>query len=293
MKNTMINKLTVKRILTKENAAKLKTKFLNKNHYSQLITGDTDGYDNFGNLLFRFRKNAIPLDVLKNGVDAFKGSIEVTEGRGTASGSSHKRIRKDGSVSNITVGNKVESGNVGFMDSGAMVKYCRKTAFARSYFDKFKQGVPFVEFIDQKYKELCPTHYAKQKAIAEGTNRNYVIGQTSFTTVTVNKNFRTACHQDAGDFADGFGNLIVYREGSYDGGYFVMPEYGVAIDLHNTDLLFADVHKWHANTEFTNCSDDWLRISFVMYYRENMVKCKSQSEELNKIKIEKTGYLTL
>ena len=179
------------------------------------------------------------------------------------------------------------------MDSGAMVKYCRKTAFARSYFDKFKQGVPFVEFIDQKYKELCPTHYAKQKAIAEGTNRNYVIGQTSFTTVTVNKNFRTACHQDAGDFADGFGNLIVYREGSYDGGYFVMPEYGVAIDLHNTDLLFADVHKWHANTEFTNCSDDWLRISFVMYYRENMVKCKSPSEELNKIKIEKTGYLTL
>tara|TARA_B110000902_G_C14215469_1_gene553012 strand:- start:186 stop:1067 length:882 start_codon:yes stop_codon:yes gene_type:complete len=293
MKNTMINKLTVKRVLSKENAAKLKTKFLNKNHYTQLITEDTDGYDNFGNLLFRFRKNAIPLDVLKNGVDAFKGSIEVTEGRGTASGSSHKRIRKDGSVSNITVGNKVESGNVGFMDSGAMVKYCRKTAFARSYFDKFKQGVPFIEFIDQKYKELCPTHYAKQKAIAEGTNRNYVIGQTSFTTVTVNKNFRTACHQDAGDFADGFGNLIVYREGSYDGGYFVMPEYGVAIDLHNTDLLFADVHKWHANTEFTNCSDDWLRISFVMYYRENMVKCKSPSEELNKIKIEKTGYLTL
>ena len=148
------------------------------------------------------------------------------------------------------------------MDSGAMVKYCRKTAFARNYFDKFKQGIPFVQFIDKKYKELCPEHYAKQKAIADGTNRNYIIGDTSFTTVTVNKNFRTACHQDAGDFREGFGNLIVYREGHYDGGFFVMPEYGIAVDLHNTDLLFADVHKWHANTEFTNCSDDWLRISF-------------------------------
>jgi hypothetical protein len=289
----MIKTITAKRVLTKKQAAKLKTKFLTDKHYNQLITEDCDAYDNYGNLLFRFRKNAIPYDILKSGVDAFKGSIELTESRGAASGSSHKRIRKDGSVSNITVGNKVESGNVGFMDSGAMVKYCRKTAFARSYFDKFTAGIPFVEFIDKKYAELCPEHYAKQKAIADGTNRNYVIGDTSFTTVTVNKNFRTACHQDAGDFSEGFGNLIVYREGHYDGGFFVMPEYAIAVDLHNTDLLFADVHKWHANTEFTNCSDDWLRISFVMYYRENMIKCKSPSEELHKTKMDKTGYLTL
>ncbi len=179
------------------------------------------------------------------------------------------------------------------MDSGAMVKYCRKTAFARNHFEKFKQGVPFVEFIDKKYKELCPEHYSKQRAISTGTDQNYLIGNTCFTTVTVNKNFRTACHQDAGDFREGFGNLIVYREGDYDGGFFVLPEYGIAVDLHNTDLLFADVHKWHANTEFTNCSDDWLRISFVMYYRENMIKCSSPSGELQKAKIQKTGYLTL
>ena len=289
----MVKKIIAKRILDKNQASKLKSKFLNESHYNQLITYDCDAYDSYGNLLFRFRKNAIPLEVLKGGVEAFKGSIETTESRGAASGSSHKRIRKDGSVSNITVGNKVESGSVGFMDSGAMVKYCRKTAFARNYFDKFTQGIPFVEFIDKKYKELCPEHYAKQKAIADGTNRNYIIGDTSFTTVTVNKNFRTACHQDAGDFSEGFGNLIVYREGSYDGGYFVMPEYGIAVDLHSTDLLFADVHKFHANTEFKNCSDDWLRISFVMYYRENMIKCSSPSEELHKTKMDKTGYLTL
>jgi hypothetical protein len=289
----MTKKIIAKRILNKNQSAKLKTKFLTKKHYNQLITEDCDAYDNYGNLLFRFRKNAIPLQTLKDGVEAFKGSIEVTESRGAASGSSHKRIRKDGSVSNITVGNKVHSGSVGFMDSGAMVKYCRKTAFARNYFDKYTQGIPFVQFIDKKYAELCPKHYAKQKAIAEGTNRNYIIGDTSFTTVTVNKNFRTACHQDAGDYSDGFGNLIVYREGNYDGGYFVMPEYGIAVDLHNTDLLFADVHKWHGNTEITNASEDWLRISFVMYYRQNMIKCSSPSQELHKTKMNKTGYLTL
>lgn len=283
----------LKKQLTDEQTEKLKGKYLDDKSYDLLITEDADGYDVNGNLLFRFRKNAIPLQTLMLGVNSFKDSIELTESRGIASGSSHKRIRKDGSISNITVGNKVESGNVGYMDSSAMVKYCRKTAFAKKYFDKFSAGIPFVEFIDKKYQELCPEHYAKQKAIAQGTNQNYVISDTSFTTVTVNKNFRTAVHQDAGDFPDGFGNLIAYREGDWTGGYFCLPQYKVAIDLQNTDLLFVDVHKWHGNTNFINTSEDWLRISFVLYYREYMYKCKQPAEELLKMKMDKTGYLNL
>lgn len=271
----------------------LKGKFLDENSYDLLITNDCDGYDMNGNLLFRYRKNAIPLEVLKNGYESFKDSIQVTDGRGIASGSSHKRIRKDGSVSNISIGNKVHSGNVGYMDAGAMVHYCRKTAFAREHFEKFKQGIPFVEFIDKKYKELCPEHYGKQIAIAKGTNKNYRISDTAFTTVTVNRNFPTAVHKDAGDFPDGFGNLIVYREGDYKGSYFCLPEYRVAIDMQNCDILFADVHKWHGNTPFKECSEDYKRIAFVMYYREYMYKCKQPSEELQKIKQEKTGFLTL
>ena len=283
----------LKKQLTDEKAATLKGKYLNDSHYDLLITEDADGYDTNGKLLFKFRKKAIPMETLKLGVDSFKGSIELTESRGIASGSSHKRIRKDGSVSNITVGNKVESGNVGYMDSNAMVKYCRKTAFAKNYFDKFKEGIPFVEFIDSKYKELCPEHYVNQIAIANGTNRNYVINNTAFTTVTVNKNFRTAVHQDAGDYPDGFGNLIVYRESDWTGGYFCLPQYRVAIDLQNTDILFVDVHKWHGNTDFINTDDNFLRISFVLYYREYMYKCSQPQEELQKMKIGKTGYLNL
>lgn len=276
-----------------QGAEHLKGKFLDENSFDTLITTDCDGYDTHGNLLFRYRKNAIPFELLKSGYEAFKGSIALTDGRGIASGSSHKRIRKDGSVSNITIGNKVYSGNVGYMDAGAMVHYCRKTAFARDYFEKFKQGIPFVEFIDGKYKELCPEHYQKQLAIAAGTNTNYRIGKTSFTTVTVNRNFQTAVHKDAGDFPEGFGNLIVYREGDYKGSYFCLPEYRVAIDMQNCDILFADVHRWHGNTPFTLCSEDYKRIAFVMYYREYMYKCKQPIEELQKIKQKETGFLTL
>lgn len=270
-----------------------KGKFLDNKSFDILIDHDCDGYDLYGNLLFKFRKNIIPLEILKNGYESFKDSITLTEGRGTASGSSHKRIRKDGSISKITVGNKVLSGNVGFMDKNAMVPYCRKTAFARDYFDKFNAGIPFVEYIDKKYQELCPEHYNKQIAIANGTNTNYRIGKTSFTTVTVNENFQTAIHKDSGDFQDGFGNLSVYREGAFDGSYFCLPEYKVAIDLQNCDLLFADVHRWHGNTPYYNCSENYKRIAFVMYYREYMYKCLQPTEELKKIKQDKTGFYTL
>lgn len=283
------------KILKDSQVAKLKGKFLNDSHYHTLIDYNCDAYDNYGNLLFKFRKKVFPEETLKLGYDSFKGSIQLTEGRGITSGSSHKRVRKDGSVSNITVGNKVLSGNVGYMDSGSMVKYCRTSAFGRDHFEEFKNGFPFVEKVDEFYKELCPKYYEKQKAVADSTNRNYIIGETSFTTVTVNESFRTAVHQDAGDYREGFGNLIVYNDNSYTGGYFVLPQYGVAIDIQNTDILFVDVHKWHGNTEMKvkEGFEKPFRISFVLYYRENMHKCKQPTEQLKEIKQNKLGYLTL
>lgn len=272
---------------------KLKGKFLTDQDYDLVIDHDADGYDVHGNLLFRFRRNVIPEATLRLGYESFRDSIMSTTSRGAASGGSFKRVRKDGSVSKTTVGHAVESGNVGFMDSSAMIHYCRKTAFAREYFEKFTAGIPFVQFVDSMYAELCPAHYARQFAIAQGTNQNYRIADTSFTTVTVNKNFVTAVHQDSGDFRQGFGNLSVYREGYYEGGHFCLPEYRVAVEMKNSDLLFADVHKWHGNTPIKNESQDWLRISFVMYYREYMYRCRAPKDELEYIKNHELGFFNL
>lgn len=286
--------LYLKKQLSEDEADSLAGNYLKDDAYDVLIEGDTDAYDaNTKKLLFKFRKNMIPAEVLKSGYEAFKDSIEWTDGRGMASGGYHKRLKKDGSESNISISNKVMSGNVGYMDASSMVHYCRKTAFARKYFDKFKQGIPFVKYVDDLYAALCPDFYKYQKAIAQGTNRNYVIGDTSFTTVTVNKNFQTSVHKDSGDFQKGFGNLCVYREGNFQGSYFTLPEYRVAVDLHNSDILFVDVHRWHGNTPFHGMGEPYMRIAFVMYFREYMYLCKQPKEELLKIKKEKLGYLKL
>lgn len=286
----------LRKALTDQQTEQLKTTFLQSDSYDLLVQEDADGYDINGDMLFRFRKNAIPFEVLKLGYESFKDSIEWTDGRGAASGYTGKRKRPDGSDSKVNVGLHVESGNVGFMDSSAMIRYCRKTAFAKKYFDKFTAGIPFVECVDKLYKELCPEQYARQIAIARGTDANYRIGNTSFTTVTVNRNFQTAVHKDSGDYQDGFGNLCIYREGdTWSGSYFTLPQYRVAIDMQNCDMLFVDVHKWHGNTPFVNHNPEAgdLRIAFVMYYREYMYKCKAPAEELERVKMEQGGFLRL
>lgn len=290
-----VKKLTQGKIMTDKKASKLKSKFIDETHINTLIDYDCDVFDNYGNMLLRFRKNVIPFEIVKKGYESFKNSIEKTEGRGAASGASKKRTRKDGSVSNTTVGNFVTSGNVGYMDKSAMIRYCRMTNFGRKYFDDFKAGIPFVEYIDKLYSDLCPKHYKKQRAIADATNINYKIPDTSFTTVTVNKSFRTAVHQDSGDFRDGFGNLIVFNDSSYTGGYFVLPQYGIGVDVQTTDALFVDVHQWHGNTEMhlKKGFDEIFRISFVLYYRENMFKCASPTKQLENLKQKYHGYLTL
>lgn len=159
MEQNKVKVLTLKRVMDEKRAAKLKQSFLTEEHFHTLITEDTDGYDVNGNLLFRYRKNAIPFDLLKQGYDSFKDSIELTEGRGSASGSSHKRIRKDGSESNITVGNKVYSGNVGYMDAGAIwAAFKHYNAKKQNAFDKEKV------LLEQKKEIVLPEFKVVEEA---------------------------------------------------------------------------------------------------------------------------------
>lgn len=279
--------------MTAAQGDKLQAKFIDDSFVKMLVTEDCDVYNTEGDLLMKYRKGVMPLDVLSSGYNAFKGAIKTTQMRGIASGGKKPYIKTDGKLSKTQVGSPVESSVVGFMDESTKMPFCRKTAFTKDFFETYQKGIPFVEYVDKLYSELCPDNWAKQIAIARGTNRNFRIADTAFTTVTVNRNFRTAVHKDSGDFNQGFGNLCVYREGQYEGAHFCLPEYGVAVDLQNGDMLFADVHRWHGNTEFKNTQSGYMRVSFVMYYREYMINCKSPSQELAKAKTERGGYLKL
>ena len=161
--------------------------------------------------------------------------------------------------------------------------------------------MPFFESCDKVFKNLTPSRYDIQHERAQKTP-NFSIGNTAFSTVTINYSWRTALHRDRGDLKEGFGNLVVIEDSenknSYKGCYLGFPQYGVAVDTRTGDYLAMDVHEWHCNTEFIPVSkqvsgkhkdkdviNDWYfnRLSIVMYLREKMIKCKDDSLWINQL----------
>lgn len=295
MSNTKTIKL--KPTLTDEDVNKLKGALLSEKDYNTLITYDADVYcEETGKTIAKFRKKVIPSNIAQAAFDNLKGAAKPTNNRGIGAGEKEngkfqkRSIKQDGTISNTARAlTDVNSGIIGYFDRNARFPYCRQTAFNEKEFSKFKKAYPIIKFVDRAYAELMPDEYALQRAVADETSDDFVIRDTAFTTVTVNKNWQTAVHTDKGDFEKGFGNLVALRKGRYVGGYFVVPKWGVAFDLQNCDLLLVDVHQWHGNTPIQKIDEDAMRISLVMYYRKNMIHCGTADEEVEIAKRRKAG----
>ena len=208
-------------------------------------------------------------------------------------------IKKEGGVSKMRVNNQVSSSAIGYFDADNKMSKtpCRLTYFSKHNYDTYQKGFPFLEKIDKLYKELVPDAHERQYERA--TKKPHLkISDTAFSTVTINRNFRTALHRDANDFRGGFGNLTVIERGKYQGGYTVFPQYGVGINLRNNDFVVMDVHQWHSNTPMYETDEDkeynkslpkvykdnpdvgtagiyelYTRLSFVCYLREKILNC--------------------
>jgi hypothetical protein len=180
---------------------------------------------------------------------------------------------------------------------------CRLTSYTQLYFKQYNAGIPYIEKIDDLFKKLVPDRYKVQYNRAKG-NPAFQIADTSFSSVTINRNFRTGLHQDAGDLREGFGNLSVIERGKYKGGYTIFPRYKVGVNLRTGDFVAMDVHEWHCNTELFETAEDkafnkklskihnddektgtlggdkpFTRISFVCYLREKIRGCKSSETQ--------------
>lgn len=293
-----VKKIYVSPIMTDSEADALAGTLLPATSYKTLITYDADVYcKETKKCIGKFRKKVIPSDIQENAFKSLLIAAKPTNNRGTATkkddgkNASTHRLNKNGTISKTTIaaGGEVNSGIVGYFDRNPRFPYCRQTAFNQQHFDKFKKAYPIIKLVDHYYSELMPEEYKRQRELADKTSKDFVITNTAFTTVTVNKNWQTAVHQDAGDFKGGFGNLVALRKGQFDGGIFVVAKWGVGFDLQNGDLLLVDVHQWHGNTPIVKQSKDATRLSLVMYYRENMHFCGTAQEEVDRAKNRKQG----
>ena len=280
--------------------------YFDESHYDSIVDYDCDCYyideNNNKQLLFKFRKNVIPDSLCKIGIDNLKKAAQKThDNRGASAGKidlkkmpsyanqasqligrnkfrvKAYRSRITGKIVTNSLGNISKSNIIGYYDKrdrnlGPKAPMCRTTAYTSQEVEKWKKVVPLIKNIDTQFKRLVPKNYRIQYDVAHKTP--FVIKDTAFSTVTINYNWRTALHKDAGDLKEGYGNLVVLEEGKYKGGYTGFPQFKVAIDVRNGDFLAMDVHEWHCNTKITPVTKDYTRLSLVAYLREKMIKCK-------------------
>tara|TARA_B100000214_G_C23969018_1_gene629139 strand:+ start:1829 stop:2986 length:1158 start_codon:yes stop_codon:yes gene_type:complete len=211
----------------------------------------------------------------------------------------HLIIKKKKGISKMKVNNQVASNPIGFYEASKNFADlpCRLTHFTRTNYKKYNEGLPFIQKIDSMFKKLIPDAYEKQ--LSRANEKSHLkIPETAFSTITINRNFRTALHKDAGDFSEGFGNLTVIERGSYQGGYTVFPQFGIGVDVRSGDFLAMDVHQWHSNTPIFETEEDkkinskldkvfndnpevgtvgldkrYTRLTFVCYLREKILNC--------------------
>jgi len=181
--------------------------------------------------------------------------------------------------SDTNYANPVNSGVAGAMGRYPRIPYARLTSYSRDYPELFAKSFPYLHDLNQFFKELLPNRWQLQRDAADKIDPRFLVADTVFSTITVNKTFRTAAHRDAGDFGPGFSNLGVVSAGkSYKGGYLVLPEFKVAINIRPGDLLLIDNHACiHGNTpiepEDSNDSpEDIIRCSVVAYLREDLLE---------------------
>jgi len=330
----MPKKIVVKPILTDEEfGKKYEGTWFGDDSVDQIIDFDADVYaydpeaPNEERLLGKFRKNVIPKEDVQKGWDAFRLLAIPSRNRGAAAGPidlkgkywskrkptevtkwSAKYIRKDEdgkqSVSKMRVNNVVASGVIGYYESTAFLDAaCRMTGYTRKALKHYLHGISFLKQIDRQFKALVPASHAKQLA-AVRKQKTYQIDDTAFSTVTVNLNFRTALHKDAGDFKEGFGNLSVIEWGKYHGGYTILPRFKIGFDVRTGDFLAMDVHEWHTNTPMYETEEDkafnkqlpdirtrdvesgvvgsnrpFQRLTFVCYLREKLLDCDTKKTD--------------
>jgi len=183
-------------------------------------------------------------------------------------------------ISETSYGNPVDSGIAGWFDRYPRIPYGRATTYTRDNFQKFSMAYPFLQSLARGFKQFLPQRYANQKAATDKIDQKFVIEGTPFTTVTVNKTFRTAAHRDAGDFTEGMSNLLTLsNDGRYSGGYLIFPEIRTAVNVRPGDLLLVNNHEViHGNTPIV-CEEGSERISLVVYLRENMMQLGSWEYE--------------
>lgn len=267
--------------------------FMDESNYDLLLDEDTIVYKPGGEPLLILLKKAIEPQIAANAWKEIKTINGGNKNRSTAIGIESSPYQKaDGTKSSQMLVPKnwqVVSDVIGYMDRSARLPYARSCAWNAKHPDRFERIIPMLQGTAKLFEKYVPDRFQNQQDFCKITDPAWVIPGTVYTTVTVNKNFRTAAHKDAGDLREGFSNMIVIKEGASVGGHLVLPDWRIAVKLDSLDFVMFDAHEFHGNTQILRLSPKSVRCSLVLYFRERLQLCKDPHTELMRAKNKKPG----
>lgn len=271
-----------------EEAKKFLGQMIDEDSFDVLVSGDAVLYKPNGQKLCGLRKNVLTPELLgeaDKALDVIKH--QTTDLRGTyAGGVRVKRTKDDGTEESVVVDPEtgermsVHSSIAGYYDRHPRFPFCRETSFTAQQVELWNSGmVPLAQRVGEVFRETITDRWQKQMDVVTKTSKDFVITGTPFTTLTINGTVRAGVHYDKGDLKEGFGCITARRKGRYSGFYLCFPEYRVAVDIGDRDILFFDPHEMHGNTRMIKIDDDAERISVVYYYRSRIAECGSAEQE--------------
>lgn len=175
-------------------------------------------------------------------------------------------------------GTPPNTGVVGYYDylTNPTQHKCRETEFMRKNWHHISDGCePLLHALDFVYRQYAPFHYNLQKVAIPS---NFQLFDTAFSTITVNRNFRTAVHTDKGDFKSGFAVLSVI-DGTFDGCHLAIKKIRKCFKLGVGDVLLFDASLEHGNTQLHNPEFCWKRTSVVCYLRNGLCSTTCETEQ--------------
>ncbi len=249
--------------------------FINNIGDYTIIDNDFDLYnESTGEVVAKFRKNKINDDLkiekfveanrvlfkrMKENRGASAGNIDRDKLRLTVGELINKKkyrtgyIKKDGTSSNTQICNLSKSNTIGYLDTAVRSGYISGTHLSRynlEYPLRYQDSIPLVEDISTCLKEIDAKAYKNNKDIIDP---KYRIGESVFSTVTLNSSWQSATHKDTNNGHDCFAVMLVLEDyknkNEYIGGHFLLPEFKLAFNVRKGDIIMCNTQKYlHCNS---------------------------------------------
>jgi hypothetical protein len=253
----------------------LKSKIIDLSVYKKRTALDSDA-EQLINYDCLITENGVPKILyvkLKNDTDALRWAV--------------KNIKYSTSIR--SAGLKTQSAIFGYKPKIVMRSdFCSSTSMINNFPKQHYFITEYAKKLTDYYKEYFPDIFnIHEKIVKEKILNEWTIEGTPFTSGIVNKDNALKYHHDAGNFKGVLSNMVAFKRGMI-GGRLVFPEYNIKFEIDdNTLSVFDGQSILHGVTNFEKENEQAYRYTIVYYSLEQMWKCDSINEELNRIRKKK------